>query len=77
MKWITSDRCPPPSTFNGVGVDHWARSKDPWHRDAFPAEHQKSAPNQEAERLLGWMAEDWCGNPMFFVPDGTEVSNGY
>ena len=73
MKWIVDADHPPP---NGP-TDHWVRCKDPWHRDAFPDEHKEAAPNQAEPRGSGWMGESWCGNPEQFVPDGTEVTNGY
>lgn len=73
MKWIVSASAPPPNR----GTDHWVRAKDPWHREAFPAQLRDQAPNQTNPRTSGWMSEDWCGNPESFVPDGTEVTNGY
>jgi len=77
MKWITSEKLPPPNKRDGYMPDHWVRCKDPWHRDAFPDEHKNSAPGQSSIRSEGWMGESWCGNPEQFVPDGTEVTNGY
>lgn len=56
---------PPPVPEYG---DHWERSLDPWHRDAFPDEFKESAPHQK-ERNEGWMLIDWCGNAIGFVPD--------
>jgi hypothetical protein len=71
MKITTDAKNPPPNH----GVDHWCRSKDPWHRDAFPSELQPQIPHT-GKRAHGWMAEDWCGNPMLFVPDGTVYVDG-
>jgi len=52
------------------GVDHWERALDPWHADAFPNEFKFAGTT--GERQSGWMGYDWCGNPVIFVPDGTE-----
>lgn len=49
-------------------VDHWERSLDPWHADAFPAELAYAGTN--GERKSGWLGVDWVGNPIIFVPDG-------
>lgn len=70
MKVITSPEVKPP-TFPFY-VDDWERSLDPWHKDAFPDGLKWGAPNQGEERASGWMALDWVGNPLGFVPDGTE-----
>jgi len=77
MKWITSAELPPPNNRSGYMPDHWVRCNDPWHRDAFPAGQGDYAPVQSYTRASGWMGESWCGNPEQFVPDGTEVTNGY
>lgn len=53
-----------------MSVDHWERSLDPWHTDAFPAELKHAGTS--GERKAGWMGCDWCGNPVMFIPDGTE-----
>lgn len=70
MKYTTSELLRPPPTWYG---DEYERSQDPWHRDAFPPELAHAAPNQSFPRRCGWMALDACGNPIGFVPDGTEV----
>jgi hypothetical protein len=58
-------------TGNYMSVDHWERSLDPWHADAFPAEFKHAGTG--GARKSGWMGVDWCGNPIVFVPDGTEA----
>lgn len=49
----------------------WERSLDPWHKDAFPDGFKHAGTN--GERQMGWMGVDWAGNPIIFVPDGTEA----
>lgn len=51
-------------------VTEWERSLDPWHRDAFPDEFKDYGTN--GKRKSGWMGVDWVGNPIVFIPDGTE-----
>jgi hypothetical protein len=53
-----------------MSVDHWERSLDPWHADAFPDEFKFVGTT--GERKSGWMGIDWCGNCVAWVPDGTE-----
>jgi hypothetical protein len=60
----------------GGSIHTWERSLDPWHNDAFKGvpidEKQIDAFANKGERKSGWMALDGCGNPLVFVPDGTE-----
>jgi len=60
-----------PPEFRG-GMDYWERSQDPWHRDAFPPEYKDAIPHDAGERRDGWMAIDYAGNAIGFVPDGSE-----
>jgi hypothetical protein len=68
MAKVTKDQEP---TGKYMSVDHWERDLDPWHEDAFPAEFRHAGT--KGERAEGWMGVDWCGNPIVFVPDGTEA----
>jgi len=70
---FTSETNPPP--FLPSHAKEWARSLDPWHRDAFPPELAHAAPNQSTPRDKGWMLYDWVGNPLHFVPDGVLIEN--
>ena len=72
MKTIT-DKDTQPVIVGAFAPDSWERALDPWHRDAFPDEFKDAAPNQQDKRREGWMGYDWCGNPIIFVPDGTEI----
>jgi hypothetical protein len=56
-----------------MSVVEWDRSLDPWHADAFPDELKHAGTT--GERKAGWMGYDWCGNPIVFIPDGTEVKD--
>lgn len=49
-------------------VDHWERSLDPWHSDAFPEEFKYAGVT--GKRKSGWLGLDWVGNPIIFIPDG-------
>ena len=60
----------PPLGIMGGSVHCYRRAMSPWHRDAFPDEFKDSAPEQGPLPADGWMAEDWCGNPVAFFPDG-------
>lgn len=68
---ITSPNEKPPLGLMGGSVHDWERAKDPFHADAAPDEFKSQF--KQGERLSGWMALDWCGNAIGFVPDGTEV----
>lgn len=70
----TSEAQKPPGKafFGGFYGDNWERALDPWHRDAFPDEFKNSAPNQKGPRASGWFLLDAWGNPLVFVPDGTQ-----
>ena len=50
------------------------RSLDPWHVDAFPDEFKYAGTT--GERAAGWLALDWCGNAIGFIPDGTIYADG-
>lgn len=66
---LVSPSRPPKSN---IPIAHFfERSGDPFHADAAPDEF-KSQFKQGAKRM-GWMAIDWCGNPIGFVEDGTEM----
>jgi hypothetical protein len=70
MKYVTGpDLRPPPHIYG----DEYERSLDPWHKDAFPRHVAHAAPDQSPQRKSGWMGMDHWGNPIIFVPDGTEV----
>jgi hypothetical protein len=71
MKYKTSPELRPPPHIYG---DSYERTSDPWHRNAFPRGLEWAAPNQGDVRRCGWMATDTWGNPIGFVPDGTEVT---
>lgn len=82
MKNIVSETVIPPVV---SGMEYWERTSDPWHEDAFKGTgvdpHDPSAivlggpnpvPPKGQARRMGWMAIDWCENPVGFVPDGHE-----
>lgn len=68
-KIITSETQEPVIT-KGYIPTNYERGLDPFHRDAAPAEFKDSF--KDGERLAGWFALDWAGNPIGFIPDGTE-----
>ena len=68
---VSATQKPPIDKFMN-GVVDFERSLDPWHADAFPSEFKEVGTT--GERKAGWMALDWCGNPLGFIPDGTEMS---
>lgn len=72
MKLITSPT-QKPIIKGGLEPHDYERSRDPWHRDAFPDEFKDNAPEQAYPRKEGWMGIDYWGNPLIFVPDGTEI----
>lgn len=55
------------------GVDYWERGGDPFHADAFKGT-ELAGFGSKGERRKGWMAIDWCENPIGFVPDGTQCA---
>jgi len=65
-----SQKPPDDAMYGGIYEPNWERGLDPWHRDAFPEEFKKSAPNQSDTRRSGWFLIDHCGNTIGFVPDG-------
>jgi hypothetical protein len=62
------DQKPPAHPFYG---DSYVRGQSPWHRDAFPKDFKRFAPEQGA-RSEGWYLKDAYGNEISFIPDGTE-----
>ena len=66
---VTSETDKP--TIDYFGVVEWERDLDPWHAGAFPVGLQYAGTT--GERAKGWMGCDWCGNPLIFIPDGTEL----
>lgn len=72
MKQIVTADTKPPVGGMGGSIHDWERSLDPWHRDAFPKEFKKDAPNQGVRRK-GWMALDAYRNPLMFLPDGEQM----
>ena len=70
---ISETQAPPASskhTLLGL-IDHYERSLDPWHADAMPDEFKEFGTH--GKRSAGWLGIDWCGNPIFWVPDETEI----
>lgn len=78
---IVSDALPPPMSY---GVCYWERSPDPFHADAFKGLNLppitevivlggELRPVTTKSRGWGWLAIDWCENPVGFVPDGTVI----
>ena len=76
-EFLTSHKNPPVSSYGGL--ECWERSSDPFHPDAFPKDMDiKDAvviggEISKGKRRHGWMAIDWAGNPVGFVPDGTKT----
>lgn len=67
---VTDAKTPPPldQVANCVhGLERWL---DPWHVDAFPSGFEHAALHH-GTRKSGWMAFDWCGNPIGFIADGS------
>ena len=58
----------------------WERCPDPFHVDAFKGTNVDldkaivigAAEISKGARRDGWMALDWCGNAIGWVPDGSE-----
>lgn len=67
---LTPTQAPPVGMWGG-SVHRWTRCKSPWHVDAFPAEFKHVG--DQGQRQEGWMAEDWCGNEIGWLPDGAEI----
>lgn len=78
---IVSGTTPPPMSY---GVCYWERSTDPFHADAFKGLDLPQNTEvlviggeprliDEGPRGTGWLAIDWCENPIGFVLDGTEI----
>lgn len=74
MSYLVNEQTPP--QFSG-SVAYWSRSADPFHVDAFKGIDLQGSTIVTiggaitgGTRKLGWMAIDWCENPIGFVPDG-------
>jgi hypothetical protein len=75
---------PPPDPRAYCGV-YFERTSDPFHPSAFAEAlggKKKSsvtilvgvgAQSNKGPRKEGWMAIDWCENPIGFIADGTEI----
>lgn len=80
---VIDEKTAPPVGGMGGSIHSWERSLDPFHRDAFAGtgltdEQLDNAITiggkvNDGERKHGWLGLDWCGNPIAFVPDGTEM----
>lgn len=68
--WLTSAQTPPPVK-GMMGCVYWERTPDPFHPAAFKGTELDPLHSPSIERRLGWMAIDWCENPVGWVPDGT------
>lgn len=71
MKRVTGPNVKPVIK-RGYIPDDYERALDPWHRDAFAGIANIGGTS---ERKEGWMALDWAGNPIAFIPDGTEFDD--
>lgn len=81
---VSKDNKPPVGGMGGT-VHDWERSSSPWHVDAFKGTGLTDEQLDNAVcvgaakgvergvRQEGWMALDYWGNPVGFVPDGTEI----
>jgi hypothetical protein len=67
---VSADQKPPLD--NAGWIFSFERGLDPWHRDAFPA-HLQDQIADTGPRTEGWFGLDWVGNPIYFIPDGTEI----
>lgn len=47
----------------------WERGLDPWHDDAFSEDLKPGII--KGERKSGWLGNDWAGNTITFIEDGT------
>lgn len=70
MPIITSETQEPPLDKMPGWVERFERDLDPWHEGAFPPEFKEAGTG--GDRRAGWMALDHWGNPVGFIPDGTE-----
>ncbi len=59
---------------------YWERCEDPFHADAFKGIDLSNTvlltfggEVRGGARKSGWMAIDWCENPVGWIADGTEV----
>lgn len=69
IEMIVDEKTPPPNSIMGGGVDFWERSNDPFHSDAMPDGLKHAGTS--GDRKQGWMAIDFVGNEIGFIPDGT------
>lgn len=67
VKTISETQMPPIGGFGG-SAHQYERSPDPFARKFIPEHLQKYFP--DAPPRMGWLAIDWCGNVIGFVPDG-------
>lgn len=65
---------PPPVGGMGGSIHSWERDLDPWHKDAFPEEMKRYAPEQGVRRS-GWTGLDAFGNAIHWIPDGTTMKD--
>lgn len=62
----------PPIRFSTPSSHSFERGLSPWHRDAFPKEFQHLFPS-DTTRQEGYFELDYWGNPVAWIPDGTEM----
>lgn len=75
------DKDNPPPLRSAMSAVAWERCPDPFHVDAFKGTGVNldkaivigAAEISKGERREGWMALDWCGNPVGWIHDGAEV----
>jgi hypothetical protein len=68
---IASPTQQPPLGLCGGSVHSYIRGTSPWHESAFP-DDLKHAALERGMPLHGWFGQDWCGNDIVWIPDGTE-----
>jgi hypothetical protein len=77
---VIVDKDTPPPLKACMSATYWERTGDPFHADAFPPDVDLSraivigGEISRGPRREGWMAIDWCENPVGFVADGTEIA---
>lgn len=67
---VVSEKLPPALPFYAT---YWERSADPFHPYEFEGTGVKidwSGESKSGPPRNGWMAIDWCGNSVGWVPDG-------
>jgi hypothetical protein len=75
------DKDTPPPLRSAMSAVAWERCGDPFHVDAFKGtgvDLDKAicigGEISKGVRREGWMALDWCGNPVGWIHDGAEVA---